>query len=160
MKERTEQLKAVLSDEAFVRTLLAAENEEAVQKMLADKGVEMSLTEIELMGEMIVELEEGRITQEQLEKLSQCGELSEDELEAAAGGNAFTDLFKTTAVKEIQERVGGWLDTANEFGYVRVTRNVTEVTYSKPRIIAAAAIGAVVAASIGYNIYDAVRRRW
>ena len=86
MNERNEQIKAVLSDEAFVQTLLDAENEEAVQKMLADKGVEMSLTEIELMGEMICAMADGTITEEQLEKLTKGGELSEDDLEAAAGG--------------------------------------------------------------------------
>ncbi|MBR3630960.1 MAG: hypothetical protein IKN55_10905 [Oscillospiraceae bacterium] len=81
-----EKLKAVMADEAFVKSCIEAENEAAVQQLFADQGIEMSLTEIELMKEMIGAVADGRITGEQLEKLSQAGELSEEELAEAAGG--------------------------------------------------------------------------
>ncbi|MBR3630959.1 MAG: hypothetical protein IKN55_10900 [Oscillospiraceae bacterium] len=81
-----EKLREVLADEGFVKSYIEAENEAAVQQLFADKGVEMSLTEIELMKEMIGAVADGKITEEQLEKLSQAGELSEEELTEAAGG--------------------------------------------------------------------------
>ena len=65
-----EKLREVLADEGFVKSCIEAENEAAVQQLFADKGVEMSLTEIELMKEMIGAVTDGRITGEQLEKLS------------------------------------------------------------------------------------------
>ena len=58
-----------------------------MQKLLAGKGVEMSLGEIEIMDELLTELQEGKITVEELEKLTACGELSEDELSTVAGGS-------------------------------------------------------------------------
>ena len=81
-----EKLKAVMADEAFVKSCIEAENEAAVQQLFADQGIEMSLTEIELMKEMIGAVADGRITGEQLEKLSQAEELSEEELAEVAGG--------------------------------------------------------------------------
>ena len=87
MKEKLEQIKTVFSDDAFVQTCLEAENEEAVQKLLADKGVEMSLTEIEMMKEMIAQIAEGGISQEFIENLPANGELTEEDLAEVAGGD-------------------------------------------------------------------------
>ncbi|MBR3630962.1 MAG: hypothetical protein IKN55_10915 [Oscillospiraceae bacterium] len=86
MNERIEQIKAAMADEAFVNACIDAENEAAVQKLFAGKGIEMSLTEIEILKEMVCAVADGRVTEEQLEQLSKAGELSEDELEQAAGG--------------------------------------------------------------------------
>ncbi|MBR3630156.1 MAG: hypothetical protein IKN55_06760 [Oscillospiraceae bacterium] len=86
MNEKIEQIKAAMADETFVNSCIEAENEEAVQKLFAGKGIEMSLEEIELMKEMLCAVADGQITEEQLEKLANCGELSEDELAEAAGG--------------------------------------------------------------------------
>ena len=93
MNERIPLMRSVFSDEAFVNACIEAENEEAVQKLFADKGVEMSLTEIELMKEMVCAVGEGKITEEQLETLANGGELSEDELADAAGGNIIDTFF-------------------------------------------------------------------
>ncbi|MBR3630158.1 MAG: hypothetical protein IKN55_06770 [Oscillospiraceae bacterium] len=98
MNEKTEQIKAAMADEAFVKSCIEAENEEAVQKLFADKGIEMSLTEIELMKEMVGAVAEGEISEEQLDKLANGGELSEDELEEAAGG---FNMFKYTHFKDV-----------------------------------------------------------
>ena len=92
-----EKIREVMADEAFVKSCIEAENEEAVQKLFADKGIEMSLTEIEMMKEMIGAVADGRITEEQLEKLSNGGELSEEELEEAAGGWSILNLFTREA---------------------------------------------------------------
>ena len=86
MNDRIEKIKAAMSDEAFVKACIEAENEEAVQKLFAEKGVEISLTEIEQMKEMLNDVLDGKITEEQLNKMANGGELSEDELEQAAGG--------------------------------------------------------------------------
>ncbi|MBR3629572.1 MAG: hypothetical protein IKN55_03775 [Oscillospiraceae bacterium] len=93
MNERTEQIKAVMADEAFVNACVEAENEEAVQKLFADKGIEMSLGEIEILKETIGALADGKITEEQLDKFANGGELSEEELENAAGGEFFFNYF-------------------------------------------------------------------
>jgi len=147
MNERNEQIKAVLSDAEFVQTLLDAENEEAVQKMLADKGVEMSLTEIELMGEMVAALADGTLSEEQLEKLGKAGELSEDDLAAVAGGGGPdpSEILRTASgdsvdtiretVKTIVNQAGG-----SQAGY----------------IIGGIAIGVAAIGAAGYGICKAV----
>ena len=86
MNENLNTVKALMEDEAFVRSCIEAENEEAVQKLFADKGVDISTEEIELLKEMVGAVADGTITEEQLEKLANGGELSEDELDEVAGG--------------------------------------------------------------------------
>ncbi|MBR3630957.1 MAG: hypothetical protein IKN55_10890 [Oscillospiraceae bacterium] len=143
-----EKLREVLADEAFVKSCIEAENEEAVQKLLADKGVEMSLTEIELMKEMFSAVADGKITGEQLEQLSKAGELSEEELEEAAGGGSHFYLFEDT-IFEISNRF------VNDVEQIKVGAGA----YRLGQVgVAAAAIGAVALA--GYGVYDAIRRRW
>ena len=92
MEKKFEQLKAILSDEALVKSCIEAENEEAVQKLFAGKGIEISQTELELFKEMVSGMADGSITKEQLETLAKGGELSEDELEQAAGGITLNGL--------------------------------------------------------------------
>ncbi|MBR3630956.1 MAG: hypothetical protein IKN55_10885 [Oscillospiraceae bacterium] len=86
MNENQKKAKALMEDEAFVRACFAAENEAAVQKLFADNGVTVSTEEIELMKDMIGAVADGKISGEQLEKLTNGGELSEDELSEVAGG--------------------------------------------------------------------------
>ena len=105
MNEKTEQIQALMADEAFVKSCIEAENEEAVQKLFADKGVEMSLTEIELMKEMVCAVAEGKVTEADLEKLSSCGELTEDELEEAAGGDLY-EFFHIA--RYVGDNCAGW----------------------------------------------------
>ncbi|MBR3629571.1 MAG: hypothetical protein IKN55_03770 [Oscillospiraceae bacterium] len=175
MNERTEQIKALMSDEAFVKACLEAENEEAVQKMFADKGVEITLSEIELMSEMTEALAEGKITEEQLEKLTHFGELSEDELAEAAGGNLdpwgvdvgalmeefglgtpeYNQIYQATA-KAFQD-MKGFLKKAAEAAPVQ---NASSSGTSVGAIIGGIAVGAVAIAGLGYGVYNAVRRRW
>ena len=86
MNEKTEQIKALIADEAFVKQALEAENAEAVQKLFADKGAEVSLEDIELIAALFGAAADGKITEEQLEKIANGGELSEDDLNEVAGG--------------------------------------------------------------------------
>ena len=85
MNQNAEQLKKVLSDEDFVKTLLSSETPEAAQKLLSDKGVSLSIEEIRSAGETISKLAEGKIS----------SELSEDELEQAAGGDLASGIIVT-----------------------------------------------------------------
>ena len=74
-------MKELLADETFSRQLIAAESEEEVQKMLADKGVSLSLDEIKAIGDLL-DKHAG----------NDDGTLSEDDLEQVAGGADFSSL--------------------------------------------------------------------
>ena len=87
-----EKVREVLSDEGFVKELLAMENEAEVQKALGDKGISISLEEIEMVGELIRKAASGEITVEQIEAAG-SGELSEDELEQVAGGAILSGII-------------------------------------------------------------------
>ncbi|MBR3631008.1 MAG: hypothetical protein IKN55_11145 [Oscillospiraceae bacterium] len=137
MNKRNEQIKAVMSDEAFVKSCIEAENEEAVQKLFADKGVEMSLTEIELMKELIGAAADGTLTGEQLEKLANGGELSEDELLEVAGGAGPSLLSESDLLPIVRK-------TMNE---------VAKKTGSSGKIIGGIAAGVVAVGAIGYGVY-------
>lgn len=165
MDERNVKIKELFSDAAFVGSLLEAENEQAVQKMLADKGLEMSIGEIELMGEMFEKSANGELNMEQLEKLANGGELSEDELSEAAGGNWFTDLFKENGLIQsgwqYLDSNGAWqLSPTKVEGAPNVPYMIEKVSTSTPRVVAGVAVGVIAAAGVAYGIYDAVRRRW
>ena len=144
MNENAAKLKELLADEAFFMSLIEAENEEAVQKKLADKGVEMSLTEIELMKEMIGAVADGKLTEGDLEKLSSMGELSEDELEQAAGGNIADYLpdFLVTKTQEVYTRYS--IHRANN---IKITEITIGANWGR--------IGAIAAgtAAVAYGVY-------
>lgn len=69
-----ELLKEVLSDPAFATSLLEMENAEDVQAALKTKGVELSLADIDVIRQALVNAPEE-------------GELNENELENVAGGS-------------------------------------------------------------------------
>ena len=81
-----QKLNEVLADEAFVKELLLMQKPEQVQEALEDRGVELSLDEIEKMGAFIRKVQTGEISKEQVQKMAD-GELSEDELEQVSGGS-------------------------------------------------------------------------
>ena len=78
----TEKLKEVFSDEAFVKGLFELESAAQVQAALKEKGVEMSEDEILAVRELLIKVEKGEVSAEQLES----GELPEELLEQVAGG--------------------------------------------------------------------------
>lgn len=82
----TQKLNEVLADEAFVKELLLMQKPEQVQEALEDRGVELSLDEIEKMGAFIRKVQTGEISKEQVQRMAD-GELSEDELEQVSGGS-------------------------------------------------------------------------
>ena len=85
-----ERLKEVFLDEAFVKSLFELETVAEVQAALREKGIE--LTEEEILGvrDLMIKVEEGGISAEQLEKWAtqiESGELSEEMLEQVSGGS-------------------------------------------------------------------------
>lgn len=70
------KIKEVFSDEAFVKTLLEMDNAEDVQKAVSEKGIDLSLEEINTIQSTLASGEE----------------LNEDQLENVAGGFAVTAI--------------------------------------------------------------------
>lgn len=153
MNEKLLKIQEVFSDQAFVREMLDADSIETVQQMLSARGIDMSLSEIELMGELLEEYQNGTLTGESLTKLINGCELTEDELDNVAGGTppvveAFVDLIDdagkfTKAGENVIRRYGSIAGTAGSgtpWGAVIVGTVV--------------AVG-VIAAGVGY-----VTRRW
>ena len=86
-----EKMKVVFADEAFIKQLFELETAAQVQAALKQRGVE--LTEEEILGvrDLLIKVEEGGISAEQLEKWAaqiESGELSEELLEQVSGGCA------------------------------------------------------------------------
>ena len=84
-----EKMKAVFADETFMKQLFELETAAEVQAALKEKDIE--LTEEEILGirDLIIKVERGEISAEQLEKWSaqaENGELSEEMLEQVSGG--------------------------------------------------------------------------
>ena len=86
-----EQLKQVLSDTAFVKALVDAPGAETVQQMLAEKGISLTLAQVEDLGDIVQRTLQDALTEEEL-TLMKSGELSEDELAEAAGGISWDDV--------------------------------------------------------------------
>ena len=88
-----EKIKEVFADEAFVKGLFELESAAEVQAALKEKGVE--LTEEEILGirDLLVKMENGEISAEQVEQWAaqaESGELPDELLEQVAGGIVLT----------------------------------------------------------------------
>ena len=96
-----EKMKEVLSDEAFVKSLFELETVAEVQAALQEKGIE--LTEEEILGvrDLLIKVEEGGISAEQLESWAaqaEDGELPEEMLELVSGGLLISSLLIGIAI--------------------------------------------------------------
>ena len=92
MNENYARLQELMKDEAFVKEMLAQESAEDAQIFFENKGIELSMTEVEEMAKTFDKIASGEISQEMIEKAA-SGELSEDELEEVAGGIAFLPIM-------------------------------------------------------------------
>ena len=97
-----EKMKAVFADEAFIKQLFELETAAQVQAALKERGVE--LTEEEILGirDLILKVERGEISAEQLEKWAaqeENGELSEEALEQVAGGSIIGAIIAIIGTK-------------------------------------------------------------
>lgn len=91
------KLKEVLADEAFVKKLFTLETAQEVQEVLSQKGVELTVEEIEQAADFLNRYQAGELSEKEEKametvKRHQDGELSEEELEEVAGG-FLTGLF-------------------------------------------------------------------
>ena len=75
MEEKQMKLDELFEDDAFVDAVCAADSSEEAQKLFAEKGLELTLEEVESLGQSI-----GKAA------LSENGELSEEDLDSVAGG--------------------------------------------------------------------------
>lgn len=96
-----ERLKEVFLDEAFVKSLFELETVAEVQAALREKGIE--LTEEEILGvrDLMIKVEEGGISAEQLESWAaqaEDGELPEEMLELVSGGLLISSLLIGIAI--------------------------------------------------------------
>ena len=88
MNENYARLQELMKDEAFVKEMLAQETAEDAQIFFENKGIELSMAEVEEMAKTFEKVASGEISQDMLERAAN-GELSEEELEDVAGGLAF-----------------------------------------------------------------------
>jgi hypothetical protein len=93
------EVRELFSDEAYVSSLLALDTAEEVQASLAEKGLELSETEITTLLDSIQKYSESD------------GELSEDSLETVTGGLA-TLIFTIVTLLLLGSTVGLTVSTA------------------------------------------------
>ena len=96
-----EKMKEVLSDEAFFKSLFELETVAEVQAALREKGVELSEEEILGVRDLLIKVEEGGISAEQLESWAaqaEDGELPEEMLELVSGGLLISSLLIGIAI--------------------------------------------------------------
>lgn len=85
-----EKLNEVFSDQQFVESLLQLETPEQVQQILKEKGIDLTVEEIEQTRDFLVRYANGQLSEKETATLkllqNSNGELSEDELENVSGG--------------------------------------------------------------------------
>ena len=84
-----DKLKEVFADEAFVEGLLQLESAAEVQEALKEKDIEMTEDDIISLRDIMVKVESGEVSEEQLESWaaqSEEGEIPEKMLELVSGG--------------------------------------------------------------------------
>ena len=96
-----EKIREIFEDEAFVKEIFNLESIAEVQAALQEKGIE--LTEEEILGvrDLLIKVEEGGISAEQLESWAaqaEDGELPEEMLELVSGGLLISSLLIGIAI--------------------------------------------------------------
>ena len=121
----TKTMKAVLADEAFVKSLFELETAAEVQAALNDKGI--ALTEAEVLGirDLLAKVESGEVSDENLAQWAQqaeSDELSDEVLEQIAGGLLLTGgaLLALTIVCGL---AGGGAVGGTVFGVAHAIKN-------------------------------------
>lgn len=122
------------SDEGFVKSLFALETAAEVQEALKEKGVELTEQEIITIRELLIKVESGEISAEQMEKIqkmSENGELSDEDLANISGGSFL--------------------------GLVTITVGTIKILAQYGALIALITTGGI---GVGFGAADAVERRW
>lgn len=82
-----EKLTEIFSNKEFVKSFFEPKNEEEVQKVLKEKGIDLSLQEIQKIREILIQ--------------KKNGELSDEELEAVSGGGFGDSFLKCLQVAQV-----------------------------------------------------------
>lgn len=95
------KMKEIFADEAFVKSLMELESAAEVQEALKEKGIELTEDDIMALRDIILKVEEGEISREQLESWAaqaEDGELPEEMLEFVSGGLLISSLLIGIAI--------------------------------------------------------------
>lgn len=113
-----DNLKEVFADEAFVEGLLQLESAVEVQEALKEKDIEMTEDDIISLRDIMVKVESGEVSEEQMESWAaqaEEGEIPEEMLELVSGGIVISTAaaiawgigYAVCAVTGVA--VGGWI---------------------------------------------------
>ncbi|MBQ5851781.1 MAG: hypothetical protein IIW54_13365 [Lachnospiraceae bacterium] len=95
------KMKEIFADEAFVKSLMELESAAEVQEALKEKGIELTEDDIMALRDIILKVEEGELSREQLESWAaqaEDGELPEEMLELVSGGLLISSLLIGIAI--------------------------------------------------------------
>jgi len=112
-----------LDDQAFIDKFLAAESAEEVQALFREQGVELTLEDVEKIGQEI---------REATMKNAGEGELSDDAMEQVAGGGLGSWLLKTVGKKVTKLIVKDVWDNVVKPGVEKVVYTVGDKVLGKP----------------------------
>ena len=112
-----------LDDQAFIDKFLAAESAEEVQALFREQGVELTLEDVEKIGQEI---------REATMKNAGEGELSDDAMEQVAGGGLGSWLLKTVGKKVTKLIVKDVWDNVVKPGVEKVVYKVGDKVFGKP----------------------------
>lgn len=92
------KLKDVLSDKTFVEQLLSMEDEEQVQVALKEKGIDITLQQIDEIKDYIDRYQNNQLSEQEKNLLEAAqkninGQLSDEELESVSGGIVVIDTL-------------------------------------------------------------------
>lgn len=91
------KLKEVFSDKEFVTQLFELDNAQDVQKALGDKGIDLSVDEINESIDFFNRYQEGQLTQQEQHLIetftNNDAELDDDQLETVTGGSIICAVF-------------------------------------------------------------------
>lgn len=75
MEELSTKMEELLQDEAFLDAMFSSESSEDVRKLFAEKGIQLTLEEVDALGDEILKAVPLK-----------TGDLSEEDLDSVAGG--------------------------------------------------------------------------
>ena len=112
-----------LENQEFIDKFLAAESAEEVQTLFREQGVELSLEDVEKIGQEIREAYRSQMGE---------GELSDDAMEQVAGGGMGDWLLKTVGKKVTKLIVKDVWDNVVKPGVEKVVYTVGDKVFGKP----------------------------
>lgn len=96
------KLKEVLNDQEFVEKLFGLENVNDIQNTLSEKGIDLSIEEIEATKDMLIRYQNNELTEQEKKIIENAqtenDELNEDQLEAVTGGSFFIFMIVIAAL--------------------------------------------------------------